>query len=313
MKSDTRALAHAAMATVLSFRRTADGKPGSITPQLIQPFMPKAIEMVDQEKPLEFMLLGFPFKSLNREKVFGDLPDKAEELSLSWLNSIMKEVEYVYEPGVKLILGSDGLALHDLVFESEKTVHEYTGVIHRLIDDLELKYLKFWGLENQFPRIHDDIALQHKIPIPEGRDVESLHRQVLKDPGLMYQVNGISRFLKEDFIVQFDGKMSKTQIEHLARKSAYEVISRGDGLRVLYQKKFPDAIRLSVHPQPEGADKIGIKMIDNSTDNWMTPWHGIAVETSPNRFSLAKLHAVKDRITKVVEYDNGRPSYAVLY
>lgn len=64
---------------------------------------------------VEMCLPAFPFKSANKiEKVFGTLPDKAEELALERLNTMCIRIKDAYPPGAKLTIISDGLVYNGL-------------------------------------------------------------------------------------------------------------------------------------------------------------------------------------------------------
>ena len=64
---------------------------------------------------VEMCLPAFPFKSANKvHKVFGILPDKAEELALARLNTMCIRIADVYPPGAKLTIISDGLVYNGL-------------------------------------------------------------------------------------------------------------------------------------------------------------------------------------------------------
>lgn len=76
--------------------------------------IPKFIAVIDEfvmaGRQVEMCLPAFPFKSANRVyKVFGILPDKAEELAMERLNTMCARIGQVYEPGAKLTIISDGL------------------------------------------------------------------------------------------------------------------------------------------------------------------------------------------------------------
>ena len=80
---------------------------------------PKFLSVIDQfviaGTQVAMCLPAFPFKSANKvEKVFGILPDKAEELALERLNTMCIRIENVYPPGAKLIIISDGLVYNGL-------------------------------------------------------------------------------------------------------------------------------------------------------------------------------------------------------
>ena len=80
---------------------------------------PKFLSVIDQfiiaGTQVEMCLPAFPFKSANKVyKVFGILPDKAEELALERLNTMCIRIGDVYPPGAKLTIISDGLVYNGL-------------------------------------------------------------------------------------------------------------------------------------------------------------------------------------------------------
>ena len=118
---------------------------------------------------------------------------------------------------------------------------------------------------------------------------------------------GITRFLVED--AMFPGQIrSRTAIQKESRIRAYEVIQRSQAWSRLIENQFPDAVRLSIHPQSCGARKLGIRMIES--DNWQTPWHGVAVDVG-GRFVLLKRSQAEALGARLVTRF-GRPSHYVL-
>lgn len=79
---------------------------------------------------------------------------------------------------------------------------------------------------------------------------------------------GITRFLVED-TADHPGTRSALQCE--CRQRAYGVIQRGRAWGDLIAEHHPHAVRLSIHPQPIGALKSGIRLLD-ARDVWITPW-----------------------------------------
>jgi pyoverdine/dityrosine biosynthesis protein Dit1 len=86
------------------------------------------------------------------------------------------------------------------------------------------------------------------------------------------------------------------------------VIQRSKAWGELVETKFPNAVRLSIHPQSCGDKKMGIRLIE--PDNWLTPWHGVAVEVD-GRFMLLKRAQAEELGADLVHWD-GRPSHFVL-
>jgi pyoverdine/dityrosine biosynthesis protein Dit1 len=80
---------------------------------------PKFLSVIEQfvieGTQVKMCLPAFPFKSANKVyKVFGILPDKAEELSFERLNAMCAQIERLYSPGAKLTIISDGLVYNGL-------------------------------------------------------------------------------------------------------------------------------------------------------------------------------------------------------
>lgn len=73
-------------------------------------FIPIIKRKVEAGAPIHMVLPGFPFKSPNSvSKVFGTLPDKAEEFALAHLNALCKSIGDIYKGGAELTIISDGL------------------------------------------------------------------------------------------------------------------------------------------------------------------------------------------------------------
>lgn len=84
------------------------------TTQRLAAGRPKFLSVIDQfiaaKTQVDMCLPAFPFKSANKvSKVFGVLPDKAEELALRRLDVMCMRIEEVYPPGARLTIISDGL------------------------------------------------------------------------------------------------------------------------------------------------------------------------------------------------------------
>ena len=97
-------------------------------------------------------------------------------------------------------------------------------------------------------------------------------------------------------------------IQKESRVRAYTVIQRSKAWGELVEKYFPDAVRLSIHPQACGSKKLGIKLIE--PDNWQTPWHGVAVLVD-GRYTLLK-RAQAESLGAHLVTRFGRPSHYVL-
>lgn len=124
----------------------------------------------------------------------------------------------------------------------------------------------------------------------------------------MYQ--GITKFLFEDFLglLEFTGG-SKTQVQKVAKSTALRVILRSNAWSKLLELRYPNALRLSIHPQFRVSQKIGIKLA-NSADCWRTPWHSVAV-LKKDQIHLAHRNMVSESSHRLM-FSQGAPSHYVM-
>src|SRR5581483_6976827 len=85
----------------------------------------KLFQLMEQEKQISLVLLGFPFKSTNHEKkCLSAHVDLGEYLSLLTLNSMVHNIQHLY-PKVQCTIISDGLSYH---------IEEYDPAYNEILD-----------------------------------------------------------------------------------------------------------------------------------------------------------------------------------
>jgi pyoverdine/dityrosine biosynthesis protein Dit1 len=283
------------------------------------PHLPKIVAKVVANQPISLVLPAFPGKSPNLAKVLGTLPDMAEENALRFLQQLADRIGKIYAPGAQIVLASDGRIFSDVVGLKDEDVTAYRDALLAMINDLGLANISTFNLEEiyeglsfdemraatmaDFSQSMDDLRVAVKrAQTPEGTadDVE-LNRLYC----------GITRFLVED--ATFPGQtLSRNQIQKDARTRAYGVIQRSNAWSGVVEKHFPEAVRLSIHPHGCGSAKLGIHLSEPAqADNWITPWHGVALELEAGRFVLAKRAQAEALGATIVERD-GRPSHFTL-
>ncbi|WP_199185027.1 L-tyrosine/L-tryptophan isonitrile synthase family protein [Aquimarina sp. I32.4] len=273
----------------------------------------KIITAIKEKKKIKFVLPAFPGKSPNPAKVLGHLPDMAEKKALTFLNNLCKQIQKKHEPGAEVIICSDGRVFSDVVGIPEKDVTAYQMEIDCIIEKLNLTALSVFNLDNIYVDGNFDQARSELIE-QYGQDLDSLKTKIKKggngsnDPeekeaNRLYC--GLTRFLVEDLL--FPGQTrSKSSIQKECKIKAYQAIIRSNAWTDLIAEKFPEAIRLSIHPQICGSKKIGIQLLGIET--WMTPWHAVAVNTG-DKFILMKHKEAQKLNVTLVEDVNGRPSH----
>jgi pyoverdine/dityrosine biosynthesis protein Dit1 len=277
------------------------------------PHLPKIISAVKENKPVTFVLPAFPGKSPNTEKVLGHLPDYAEKLSLNFLGKLCQRIKSFYQPGINIILCSDGRVFSDVVGIKESNVTAYQVELEKLIKEMSLLDISTFNLDDVYRQLNF-VQMRDELMQRYGKSLDFLQSKIRNGTKLSASIDeqesnrmyrGIIRFLFEDSQHSEQTK-SRTAILNESRSKAYEVIRRSNAWSDLIAEHFPEAVRLSIHPQTCGAKKLGIRLIGN--ESWMTPWHGVAVE-SEQGYILLKRSEAEALGAKLIYFADGRPSH----
>jgi len=284
---------------VMQFRRIANSKKScarTFCEKCLQPHLHHVISSIEKCKPITFVLPAFPAKSPNPAKVLGALPDMAERLSLEFLNSLCKQIQKIHEPGARIIICSDGRIFNDVIRVSDEDVTEYQQEIQRLINELSLTHISTFNLDDVFSGLSFN-EMRNLVMEKYGESLDMLKDAVrrgnktadsMEDEEVNRQYCGITRFLVED--ASHPGQsLSRTALQKECRQRAYLVIQRSRAWSALITEYFPDAVRLSIHPQTCGTSKLGIRLMEAET--WMTPWHGVAVDINGSFVLLKRAQA----------------------
>ncbi|MFJ8043609.1 L-tyrosine/L-tryptophan isonitrile synthase family protein [Kitasatospora sp. NPDC096147] len=295
----TGRISTAVLELLLPHRRSTDrtANPGIFPEQLRQ-----IAEFVTVGEPIVFTLPGFPCKSPSPAKVLGHLPDEGERLSLTFLDGLCRAVGEVYEPGARMEICSDGHIFGDLIRVPDAHIDAYADELAAMIRRERLTRLSVFDLRD----VLGDLPYDEKRARVHARyapAVEELRAEARSDEHLRALYCGITRFLTED-TVDFTGTRSALQRE--CRRRAYGVIQRSRAWGDLIAEHHPRTVRLSIHPQPHGAAKFGIRLLD-APDAWTTPWHSVVLHRADGRRELMHRQEAA-RLGRLVTRD-GRPSH----
>jgi len=230
---------------------------------------------LEREEPIRLVLPAFPAKSANPQKTIGALPDFGEVLALRRLQDLCLRIGRLWSPGARLTICSDGRVFSDLVQVSDESVTAYGREIRRIIADESLDRLDTFGLDDAMPEHGDFDQLRRLLVLEHGDDLDEVRERCRRDAAGQALFNGIHRFLFED-LAALRPDMSRTRLRRWSKELAYETIQRSNAWSRLVERRFPEAVRLSIHPQPLGSDKIGVRLLP-SANIWRTPWHSAAL------------------------------------
>ncbi|MGQ3887894.1 L-tyrosine/L-tryptophan isonitrile synthase family protein [Legionella sp. CNM-1927-20] len=264
-----------------------------------EPHIAKVSQAIKMEQPLTLILPAFPAKSANRQKTISSHPDLGEIMGLKNLNQLCHEIKQLHAPGVELIICSDGRVFNDLVLVTDADVDIYQQEVKLIITENKLTYLSTFSLDDVYTHCSYE-TMRERLINEFGEPLASLKKRVLANEILLYQFNGIHRFIIEDQLY-LRRDISKNQIRKEAKQVAYEVLRRSNAWSNLLANHFPYAVRLSIHPQPCGSEKLGIQFLP-STNCWATPWHNVLLK---NRHSWQLIkRAEAERLGATLNHDH---------
>jgi pyoverdine/dityrosine biosynthesis protein Dit1 len=271
------------------------------------PHLDKINGFIERHEPIHMILPAFPAKSPNRRKTLSEYPDKGEELALARLHALCQQIGRLYAPGARVTICSDGRVFAELVKIPDEHVTAYKKDLTSRIASQFGATIDFFDLDDVFEGLADFNTLREELMIRYGEPVSSLKERCKTDFAALEMYRGIVRFLFEDFsgLEEFAGQ-SKNAIQTSARSAAYRVIQRSNAWTRLLKERFPDAVRLSIHPQPRVSEKIGIFLVE-ADDAWRTPWHSAIIKDG-DTVRLIPRHLAEASNAFLV-FENGKPSH----
>lgn len=299
---DASGVARAVLTRIFRRRRVLPDVAREPTEAAYAMHLPRVEGFVRAGEPIQLVLPAFPAKAPNPEKVLGRRPDMAERLALESLTSLLDELSEAHAPGATLVIASDGHVFADAVGVSDRDVSRYREDLEAMIAELGTDRVRVFGLDDAFGE-RSPAAARKALLARYGRSVDEVAARAARSRSHGAQLDGIHRFLFEDACARERGR-SRTQLRRETRPLAVEVVRRSDAWGSLVTAAFPRAVRLSIHPQPDVSDKVGVHLLATD-DAWLTPWHGAAL-LDGGRFRLVKRRDAPD--AAVVDED-GRPSY----
>jgi L-tyrosine isonitrile synthase len=268
-----------------------------------RPHLARVGRCVVEGAPVHFVLPAFPAKSPSARKVLGPRADMAEEIALRNLQALCDEIATVHAPGARITICSDGHVFSDVVGVSDADVASYASDLRSIIERLNLRALDTFSLADVFP--DGGFGERRALLLASFADaLELVRARTHETPSGRALYDGIHRFLFEDAVHLTTA--SRNRVRRECGERAYAVIQRSRAWGAAVGAAFPGAVRLSIHPQPPGGAKIGIRLVGDG-DGWLTPWHAVALEL-PGGFRLVHRADAEAMGALLVERD-GQPSH----
>lgn len=248
-----------------------------------QRFAEKVSSFVSKNSPIEFVMLGYPFKSINtKTKVIGDTPDKAEEESIKRINNFLSDIEAVYPNGARFNVASDGYAFNDLLGVSDLTVEQYKELCLSLNKSSSFNIL---DMKDFYSSVNSG---REKVTSEFGITSEKLEEQILFDINTNWLYRGMIRFMEEELLMK--DFPSRNQRHVAAKKLTKEMMMRNESWSRFVSKEFASNIRLSMHHTINDGAKFSFDLIKDAKHS---PWHGVLVKDQDRTFTLHKAEAIE--------------------
>lgn len=250
---------------------------------------------INKNEPIKLILLAFPCKSANNDRVLGSAPDRGEELALKRLDGFCDQISpSVYPPGCKLVIMTDGRVYGDLVGVSDDSVAAYRETLKKLVP---LKNVEFHSLDDHFStetkdsgslgssgpdeavgakvtdgqsevtsghfgtKSHGD-RLRELLVASSGVTEAEVKAQIGPDGKYRNVFEGFRKLLEYD--LKFEDSVSEADRKAKIEGIAVKMMVRNFAYTELVEKKYPNRIRLSIHDHDNAGPKFGIVLLEGN-------------------------------------------------
>jgi pyoverdine/dityrosine biosynthesis protein Dit1 len=224
---------------------------------------------VTEQKPIPFIFLGFPGKSINPNSVSGYLPDLGEEIAFDNLRSLIQAIENIYTPGIKLNILSEGHCF--MRTGCIRPAHELDAYIEETKKIKNSDRIKISTIHDFYKNgdIGTKIDLFEKQYLP---DIAEVYTAIMNDPYYRQVYTDRIAFIYHEFTPVLYPGLTKSRRHAMAKVIARSFIGHQMAVNKLVADYFPDHIRLSIHQQHDpSAQRYYINLLPN-VSGIGTPW-----------------------------------------
>lgn len=244
---------------------------------------------VKKNKPLQFTILGFPFKVPLPLKTNRILPDMGEVLSLARLRAIGLFIrQNIYSPGAVINVFSEG-SFGRFIGVKEEKVKKYEKHLKFLAEKLAIEdilKIRFLSGMEKDERFFD---LFEKRKRENSQALKNKNSQFMKKfrgayPSV-FRIVDATMYSKEILMQVYDGKIKDENLLPRARAARKDIAKRTKKALIEYfaylsvrddlnflEKSIPHYLALSVSPKPY---RLGIIPVNKKIK--ILPYHGVPV------------------------------------
>uniref|UniRef100_A0A0B7KRU7 Carrier domain-containing protein n=1 Tax=Bionectria ochroleuca TaxID=29856 RepID=A0A0B7KRU7_BIOOC len=278
-------------------------------------------QYVAEDKRIEACLPAFPFKSANKVyKVFGDLPDKAEELALDRLNSMCERIQAVYPPGCQVTIVSDGITYNDLLSISDRVTWAYGDALEKMAKKKKFHSIAFSKMSDlidiklpenlrEITYVANCTTFRRLLLNKYGRTDLDIDNEIATNPDTKLTYLGYKRFLESDLKYIFPRGAERTANGYRrdCKYLAKQMLIRGYAYAGAAKDAYPNHLRLSIH-ESIGFNKVSVCLLNTRT-GFTTPWHCSVAQLANGEWISAPMGEFSRDDRLEIVYEDGHPSY----
>ncbi len=180
-----------------------------------------------------------------------------------------------------------------------------------IYDLLAEDVINIWSLKDAYG-LEDINECRSRLLEDYPTSLEETRAQI-KEPNSIQNLAYIGQkkyFTNDGYDSPIGSKLSHTEVKRISGELAVKATHLAEAWSYCIAKRFPDAVRLSVHPYPAHWNgKTGIYLTDTQ-EEWITPWHGVAVlNESTGKWKIIKNYKAKEIGAVLVSRPDGQPDY----
>lgn len=257
---------------------------------------------VDNNREIQFLMLGYPFKSPNHtHKTLGPRPDMAEEVSLRNFRAFGQDIKAVHPPGMKLTILSDGFMFNDIFGVDCYNVDLYHDVVSGMVKDIGAP-VDLLTLSDIYPDVNISTAVDNMVQ-QFGVNEAEVERRILFDPNVNWLYRGFIKFMEEELMNRTFSSKHQRYLE--AKRKARAMMTRNEVYSNYAETEMPGFIRLSMHATTNDR-KWGFQLVPGNNARH-SPWHCALAVSDTGVSTVHKSDA--ESLGYTLEYKDSQPYY----
>jgi len=266
-----------------------------------------------KKKPLQFTILGFPFKMPVPLKTKRVLPDMGEVLALAQLRNIGLFIKNIYPAGAKISVFTEG-CFAGFIGLSKSSAQKYEKYLSFLSKEMAMEDILILRPLSEMEKSKDFLKLfkqrKKKNELDFQRKNPEFMKKFKKAHPSMFRIVNSSMYSKEILMDVYNNKINDSDLPPAPHKARKDILNRTEKALIQYfayletrddldylEKTIPNYLALSVSPKPY---RLGIIPVAEHIK--ILPYHGVTFfDSKKNKWDICYLVDLERRNEKYKE------------